>query len=122
MQACSEFAQVERFEQIVVGTGLQAIDAISDRVPGSEDQNRQLQALMAQLLQQLEAILVRQPKVEHHHVELRHLEHRPGGGRRGDVFHGQALGGQAGDDTAGDQFIVFANQYVHGEPRRNKAY
>ena len=76
---------------------------------------------MAQLLQQLEAILVRQAEVEHHHVEFRDLEHRPGRGRGGDVLHGQALGGQAGNDAAGDQLIVFANQYVHGEPRRNKA-
>ena len=122
VQACSEFTQVERFEQIVVRTGLQAIDAVGDRVPGGEDQNRQLQALMAQLLQQLEAIFVRQPEIEHHDIELRHLEHRPGGGRRGDVLHGQTLGGQAGDNAAGNQLIVFANQYVHGEPRRNKAY
>jgi hypothetical protein len=35
------------------------------------------------------------------------------------VLHGQALGGQAGDDATGDQFIVFANQYVHGETFAN---
>ena len=69
---------------------------------------------MAQLLQQLQTVFVRQPEVEHHHVELGDLEHRPGGRRGGDVLHGQALGGEAGDDAAGDQLIVFANQYVHG--------
>ncbi|MOA05933.1 hypothetical protein D3C78_1255460 [compost metagenome] len=76
---------------------------------------------MTQLLQQLEAIFVRQPKVEHHDIEFRDPEHGPGSGRRGHVLHGQALGGQAGNDAAGDQLIVFAYQYVHGEPRRNKA-
>ncbi|MNO90789.1 hypothetical protein D3C76_823180 [compost metagenome] len=78
MQACSEFAQIERLEQIVVGAGLQAIDAIGDRVTGREDQHWQFQTVMAQLLQQLEAIFVGQAKIEHHDVELRHLEHRPG--------------------------------------------
>ncbi|MNL04755.1 hypothetical protein D3C87_1253320 [compost metagenome] len=121
VQARSQFTQVERLEQVVVGASLQTIDAVGDRVPGGEDQHRQLQTVVAQLLQQLEAVFVGQPEVEHHHVERCDLEHRPGGGRRGDVLHGQPLSGQAGDDAAGDQLIVFTNQYVHGEPRVNNA-
>ncbi|MNF82204.1 hypothetical protein D3C84_645040 [compost metagenome] len=121
VQPCSEFAQVERFEQVVVSAGLQAINTISDRVPRRENQHRQFQTVVAQLLQQFQAVFIGQSEVEHHHVELGYLEHGPRRRRRGDVFHGQALGGQAGNDAAGDQLIVFANQYVHGEPLVNKA-
>ncbi|MNE76596.1 hypothetical protein D3C80_1728400 [compost metagenome] len=76
---------------------------------------------MPQLLQELESVFVRQPEVQHHHIKFGDLEHRPGRRRGGDMFHGQALGRQAGDDAAGNQLIVFANQYVHGEPRVNNA-
>ncbi|MOA62380.1 hypothetical protein D3C78_1877830 [compost metagenome] len=76
---------------------------------------------MAQLLQQLQAVLIGKTKVEHHDVELRHLEHRPGSRCRGDVLHRQALCGEAGDNAAGDQLIVFANQYVHGRSMSKNA-
>jgi hypothetical protein len=32
------------------------------------------------------------------------------------VFDGETLGGEAGHNAAGDQFVVFTDQYVHGEP------
>jgi hypothetical protein len=36
------------------------------------------------------------------------------------VLDRQALRRETGNDTAGDQFIVFANQYVHDQSRRKK--
>jgi D-alanyl-D-alanine carboxypeptidase/D-alanyl-D-alanine-endopeptidase (penicillin-binding protein 4) len=116
LQARGQFTQVEWFEQVVVGTGLQAVDPVGHRVPCGEDQHRDLQALAALLLQQLEAVFVGQAEVEHHDVERGRLEHRPRGSGRGHVFDGKALGAKAGDDAAGDQLVVFADQYVHGEP------
>ena len=75
---------------------------------------------MPQLLQQLEAIFIGQAEIEHHHVEFGDLEHRPRLRRGVDVLDRQALGSETGNDTAGDQFIVFANQYVHGGSLRKK--
>ncbi|MNE52286.1 hypothetical protein D3C80_1469510 [compost metagenome] len=118
MQARGQLAQVEGFEQIVVGTGLQAIDTVSNRVASGENQHRNLQALLAQLLKQFQAVFIGQPQVEHHHLELGDLEHRPGSRRRGHMFHGHALGRKAGNNTAGDQLIVFTDKYVHGETCR----
>ncbi|MNG35096.1 hypothetical protein D3C84_1217590 [compost metagenome] len=51
VQTRRQFAQVEWLEQVIVGSGLQTIDTIGDRVPRREDQHRNLQAVMAQLLQ-----------------------------------------------------------------------
>ncbi len=116
LQAGGEFAQVEGFEQVVIGAGLQAVDAVGHRVPRGEDQHRNLQALAAQLLQQLEAVFVGQAEVEHHDVEGRRFEHRPSSRSRSHALDGKALGGEAGHDAAGDQFVVFTDQYVHGEP------
>ncbi|MCY1465698.1 hypothetical protein D9M71_838850 [compost metagenome] len=77
MQARGEFAQVERLEQVIVGPGLQAVDPVGDRIAGGEDQHRQLQAVVPQLLQELESVFVRQPEVQHHHIKFGDLEHRP---------------------------------------------
>ncbi|MNG97376.1 hypothetical protein D3C79_564880 [compost metagenome] len=114
VQACSQFAQVEGFEQVVVAAGLQAIDAVGDGIAGGEDQHRQRLALLPQALQQLETIFVGQPQVEHHDVERRGLEHGLGRAGTGHPVDGHALGGQAGTDAAGDQVIILAEQYVHG--------
>lgn len=116
LQARGEFAQVEGFEQVVIGAGLQAVDAVGHRIARGEDQHRDFQALAALLLQQLEAVFVRQAEVEHHDVERGRPEHRARGTGRGHTLHGKTLRGQAGHDAAGDQFVVFTDQYVHGEP------
>ncbi len=114
MQACGQFAQVKGFEQVIVGTGLQAIDTVGHRIARREDQHRNFQALAALLLQQLEAVFVGQAEVEHHDVERGCLEHRACGRGRGHALDGKALGAEPGHDAAGDQFVVFTDQYVHG--------
>ena len=121
MQAGSEFTQVEGLEQVVIGTGLQAVDTVGDRVTGGQDQHWQFKALLAQLLQQLEAIFIGQAQVEHHDVELGSLEHGPccGGGTH--MLNRQPLCRQPGLDAAGNQFVVFANQYMHADTRVNVA-
>jgi D-alanyl-D-alanine carboxypeptidase/D-alanyl-D-alanine-endopeptidase (penicillin-binding protein 4) len=116
LQARGELAQVEGLEQVIIGAGLQAVDAVGHRIPRGEDQHRNFQALAALLLQQLEAVFVGQPEVEHHDVEFGSLEHRPRGGGGGHALDGKALGTEAGHDAAGDQFVVFTDQYVHAEP------
>ncbi|MNW22764.1 hypothetical protein D3C71_2244530 [compost metagenome] len=58
MQASGQLAQVERLEQVVVGAGLQAIDAVGDGIAGSEHQHWQVYPLLAQAAQQLEAVFV----------------------------------------------------------------
>ncbi len=114
MQAGAEFAQVEGLEQVVVGAGLQPGDPVGHRVARGQHQHRQVDALLAQALQQAQAVLVGQAEIEDQHVEARHLEQRLGIGGAGHPVHGQALGVEAGDDAAGDQVVVFGEQYMHG--------
>ena len=114
VQARGQFAQVERLEQVIVGTGLQAIDTIGDGIAGGEHQYRQGLAFFAQAAQQLEAVFVGQAEVEDHHVELRGLQHCPRIGGVANPVHGQALSGEAGADAGGDQVVVLAEQNVHG--------
>lgn len=62
VQTGRQFAQVEGFEQVVVGPGLQAIDPVGDRIAGGEHQHGQGHALLAQAAQQFEAIFVGRPR------------------------------------------------------------
>lgn len=117
MQTRRQLAQVEGLEQIIVGTGLQAVDPVGNRVAGSEHQHRQALALLTQALQQFETIFVGQAQVQHHDIEGGSLEHGLGRSRRGDPVHGHALGGQPRGDTAGNQVVILAEQYVHGRSR-----
>lgn len=120
VQARRQLAQVERLEQVIVGARLQAVDTVGHRVPCGQDQHRDFQALLAQLLEQLEAVFIGQAEVQHHDVERRHADHRPRRRCRGDVLDGQALSREPGNDAAGNQLIVFADQYVHGKPQGKK--
>ena len=120
VQAGGQFTQVKGLEQVVIGPGLQAIHPVGDRVTGGQHQHGQFKALLTQLLQQLEAVFVRQPQVEHHHIKLGGLEHGFGFAGGTDMFNRQPLRRQPGHNAAGNQFIVFANQYVHAHTRVNR--
>ncbi|MNR19902.1 hypothetical protein D3C85_1367190 [compost metagenome] len=70
--------------------------------------------MLAQALQQLEPVFIRQAQVQHHDIEGGGLEHGLGRRCRGHSVHGHALGGQPGGDAAGNQVVILAEQYVHG--------
>ncbi|MNW00783.1 hypothetical protein D3C71_1963220 [compost metagenome] len=40
-QACLELVEVERLDQVVIGTGIQAGNAIIEGIPRGKDQHRQ---------------------------------------------------------------------------------
>jgi len=64
-----EFFHIEGLDQVIIGTGIQAGDALGGAVAGGEDQHRQVVLLGAQLLQQVQAIEARQAEVEQQQIE-----------------------------------------------------
>lgn len=121
MQTGAQLAQIERFEQVVVGTGLQPGDAVADAVAGSQHQYRQCFATLPQPLQQLEAVFIGQAQIQHHHIEACSVQHGLGGGCGRHPIDIETLGIEAGYDPAGYQLVVFAKQYVHGNALGPKA-
>ena len=65
-----ELAHVERLHEVVVGAGVEAVDAVGHGVARGQHQHRHAVARAAQAPAHLEAVDVRQPDVEHHRVRL----------------------------------------------------
>ena len=65
LQTRRQFAQIKRLDQVIIGTALQAINAVLYRVPGSEDQYRRSEPGVAPLAKGLAPIMVRQPQIQH---------------------------------------------------------
>ena len=65
-----EFRQGERLGHVVVGAGVEAADALLDRIGRGEDQHGQQRAARAQAPQHVHAGQARQAEVEDQEVEL----------------------------------------------------
>lgn len=113
MQAGGELTQVEGFDEVVVSARLKPGDPLGYRIPGGQDQHRQLEAAAAQALQKAQAVFVRQTQIENHQVEAGCAQQRVGLPGRSGMGHAEALGFEPGDDATGDQCVVFCQQYVH---------
>ena len=108
-----QLLQVERLDEVVVGAGVEALDAGVDRVARGEHQDRHV-AVGAQLLAHLDAVELRQPEVEDHGVGLEHA----GLVERGLAVLGEphvvALAAQGTTDDIPDIGVVF--DYEHSCP------
>ena len=69
-QAREQLAQGERLDQVVVGAGIEAGDAVVDRVARGEHEDRRAVAGLAHAPAHLEAVDVRHGDVEHDGVDL----------------------------------------------------
>ena len=67
--ARGQLVEVERLDDVVVGAGVQPLDAVVDRVPCGEDEHRHLAAGAPQPLQDLQPVQPRQAEIEQHQVE-----------------------------------------------------
>ncbi len=111
-QACREFGQVERLDQVVVRAGIEAADPVGEAVARRQYQHRWRRGQLAQRRQQREPVAVGQPQVEDH----ARIVPRQEGARRAEAFrpvdcvrfldqevpHGEA-----------ERPIVFDQQYPH---------
>src|SRR4051812_13467108 len=65
-QAGQELLALERLDEVVVGAGVEALHARLERVAGGQHQNRDVLAVVAQLLGDLDPVEPGQPEVENH--------------------------------------------------------
>ena len=80
VHARQQFLDAERLDDVVVGAGPQAADAVVGGVAGGQEDHRHLRAGRAQALQHAEAVEAGHHHVEHDEVGLV-LGHRGEGGR-----------------------------------------
>src|ERR1700694_3878864 len=67
---CQHLAEREGLDEVVVGSGFQAVDAVVDRVSCREHEDGGLDALLSQSSCHLEAVEAGQHHVEHDRVVL----------------------------------------------------
>ena len=99
-----QFVQVERLDQVVVGTGLQAADAVADLVARGQHDHRPGQPARPPVAQQVQAVAVGQLQVQQRQCPGR------GGTRLGDAarpLHPVAGGHQMVDHRLAEVVVVF---------------
>lgn len=113
LDARIEFGQRERLDQIVVGTAAQTLQAIIERVAGSEHDHRHLAAGFAQAAAELVAIHAGQHDVEDDQVVMpgqRQMQSARPVARAIDDMTG---GFEVVDDVGEDVRVVFDDQQTH---------
>src|SRR6202789_564760 len=68
--AGGDLVQIEGLDDVIVGTGVEPRDSVLDFVASRQNDDRRGVAALAQLAQHLDAVAVRQPKIEQHQVEM----------------------------------------------------
>ena len=113
--AGSQLVEVEGLDDVIVGAGVESLDAIVDRVPGREDQHWHLAAGSPQPLQDLQAIQPGQAEIEQHQFEGLCRQ----GGLRCDAVldpvDRQALLAQPKAHRLTDHGVVFYEEQSHGD-------
>jgi hypothetical protein len=69
-QSRKKLIESERFDEVVIGAGVETRDPIDDRITGGEHQNWDLQPARAERARHRDAITTRQHVVEHHRIVL----------------------------------------------------
>jgi hypothetical protein len=109
-----QLLHAERLGEVVVGAGVDALDALAPAVAGGEDQDRQGDLGGAQAAQHAEPVEPRQAEIQHHCVVRLGLGPEP---RRLAVRH--HVGDVAGHlqplpDVGGDARLILDDQDAHG--------
>ena len=108
-----EFGQLERLDEVVVGAGIEAGDAIGDGVARGQHQHRPGVAAEAHRGEDVEAFLARQAQIEQQ--QLVHVlgERELGGVTVADPVDREAVLDQAASDGLADHRVVLGEQEPH---------
>ena len=113
-----QLVELERLDEVVVGAGVQAGDAVAERVARGEHDHRRRVLARAQRAQHVEAaaplLRVGQAEVEQHEVEALRRERRVRGPRVVDPVDRIALVAQGLAQAVADHAVVFDQQQSHG--------
>jgi 16S rRNA (guanine527-N7)-methyltransferase len=108
-----QLVQVERLDQVVIGAGVEPLDAIGDGIASGDDQNRQSLASGAQCLQHLQAVFSRKPQVQQGEVERLGAQDTISGFAVVDPVDGKAVSLQARANGLADHRVVFDQEQSH---------
>src|SRR5439155_22208520 len=108
-----ELVQVEWFDDVIVGAGIQPRDPIGDRIARREDQYGPRVAALAHRAQYLEPRTPGQSEVQDHRVMHMLGERKLGRAAVLDQVNRETILAQAVTDAGADHRIVFGEQYAH---------
>jgi hypothetical protein len=111
-----EFGQRKRLRHVVVGTEVEAFDALLDAVCGREDQYGHCRVARAQPLQHFESGHPRQSHIEDQQVKRLRDERGVGGVAASDDVDGVTPGTQRARQAIRQHGVVFGNQDAHEGP------
>jgi len=113
--AGGDFVQIEGFDDVIVGACIESRDSVLNLVASRENDDRRGVASLAQLAQHIDAVTVRQPKIEQHQVEMRGLQGGPRALAVAHPIHGEGRLAKRRVQALPNHFIVFNEQYTHAE-------
>ncbi|MNF86512.1 hypothetical protein D3C84_689510 [compost metagenome] len=113
LDAQSELFGMEGLGQVIVGAGLEAIDALGPGAARGEDQHRRRQAAGAPLLEHLEPRLAGQAEVENDQVVGFAGPLVQCVTAIGQPIHGVALAAEAGGQLISQRYMVLYQQQPH---------
>ena len=105
-----ELGELERLDQIVVGTGVEPGDAIRDRIGGGDDQDRRRRRAAAKSREDLPSRDARQAEVEDDELERLRAQCGIGGRAITGPVDGVPAMAQVLDNRIAEQRIVFGHQ------------
>ena len=111
--AGQQFLGLEGLDHIIVGSLVQPRHPVGQSVSCGHDQHRHHAARAAQLAKPVQAVAVRQTKVQQHQVKGLHAQCCPSQCQRGRHIHRIAAGPQGRGQAGGNARVVFHNQYPH---------
>ena len=112
-QARGKLVQIEGFDQVIVGAGVQTFDAVLDAVARGQDQHRHLVAARAQARKQLQAREPRQAEIEHDARVLAGLKREFAGNAVLDPIDDDAGLAESGLYAVAEQRVVLDQKYPH---------
>ena len=108
-----KFGKGERLGKVVVGPGIQALDAVFDLGAGREHQDRDANVRRPESLDDLDPVEVRQHPVDHQQVERLYEGTGEGRAAVGDRLGGVSLSAQDLGEKPGQVLLVLHDQYPH---------
>ena len=108
-----EFGHRERLGQVVVGAEVEAVHAVLDRIARGQHQHAGRRAPRTQASQDLEAVDVGQPDVEHDEIEVLGSQKQVRVAARRRLLHRVARAGQRRRQPVDQQGIILYDEYAH---------
>jgi hypothetical protein len=116
LDAGDQLRECEWLHEIIIGPSVQAADPILHRVPGGQDEDRNLVSPRSRCDEEGEAIAVGEPQVQNHRIVGHHRERRLAVRTCVYGIDNEASAPQGRRDQLHDAGFVLYQQQTHGTP------